>query len=417
MNISMNGTGVQAIKILTDKAHLEFHAEELDKQRTGVHGKLSIVYNGITLAWSRQNIERQDDRTRLANKAHGHLSPAMQDLYTKNFIQHDLDLFCKDAWNVYVMEQMPGLVEGGAATPVEFLVNPFVIQGGGTILFAPPGRGKSWTGMVMAVCVDSGKDDIFKVKQAPTIYINLERSASSMIRRLGAVNRALILESGRPIYMLNARGKRLSDVVEALKRTIDEHNIQFGVLDSISRSGRGDLNANEVANNIIDVLNGMLDSWLGLAHTPRADESHVFGGVHFDAGADIVVQLRREQQENRLGLGLEITKSNDVGWRPMQVIDIEFDNETDLPWSIQKGRPDDFPELMVGRKLSATQEIEEVLLELGEATAEDVSDRTGKARNHTSEILSKSKRFVTTRMIGKKKYFAAVYQRAENYEN
>jgi hypothetical protein len=39
----------------------------------------------------------------------------------------------------------------------------------------------------------------------------------------------------------------------------------------------------------------------------------MYGSVHFEAGADVIVQLLSEQLEDgTLGIGLQVTKNNDV---------------------------------------------------------------------------------------------------------
>ena len=41
--------------------------------------------------------------------------------------------------------------------------------------------------------------------------------------------------------------------------------------------------------NECNSTNSLCESWVAIAHTPRADASHVFGSVMFEAAADVVV--------------------------------------------------------------------------------------------------------------------------------
>jgi hypothetical protein len=69
----------------------------------------------------------------------------------------------------------------------------------------------------------------------------------------------------------------------------------------------GDLTENGAGNKIVDALNGMAETWLAIGHTPRASAEHVYGTVHFDAGADLMVKLTSEQDEDGpLGISLEM---------------------------------------------------------------------------------------------------------------
>ena len=70
-----------------------------------------------------------------------------------------------------------------------FDLAPYIVKGGGTILFGPPERMKTMTAMTMAICIDAGLSYPFaSVSQSPVLYVNLERPAESMQRRLGCLN-------------------------------------------------------------------------------------------------------------------------------------------------------------------------------------------------------------------------------------
>ncbi len=86
------------------------------------------------------------------------------------------------------------------------------------------------------------------------------------------------------------------------------------ILDSISRAGVGDLNENQPVNRAIDMLNRLAPTWLAIAHTPRADETHVYGSVHFEAGEDLGVGLIAQTSMDGLltGVGLRVDKANDL---------------------------------------------------------------------------------------------------------
>jgi hypothetical protein len=166
---------------------------------------------------------------------------------------------------------------------------------------------------------------LWTVRQQPVLFINLERGARSNARRLGRVNSVLGLPYERPLRTMNQRGKSLADIYESARREVREYGIGHVCLDSISRAGAGDLNENQPVNRIMDLLNGLAASWTGIAHAPRASDEHIFGGIHFDAGADVVVRVTAEEKgEQLLGVGLKITKANDVPKPDLEVLALEF---------------------------------------------------------------------------------------------
>jgi hypothetical protein len=378
---------------VVDGHTLELRAESIRRERSGIHAKLSIHCDKAMLAWSNFNVERDEDRVRLANSAHKHIN-GMSNVYPANYMKNDLDTFCSDLWEIQVRQLMPVMMAGSLnPSPPEFVLYPFILKEGGTIIFAPPGRGKSYTLMLMAVCADSATPSVWnQIKQSKCLLINLERGARSVSDRLGNINAALGLHRYRPIATINARGKSLADVAPAAERYIAENDIGCVFVDSISRAGAGDLNKNEPVNGAADTLNRMCKSWVALAHTPRADESHMYGSVMFEAAADVVVQLLSEQEEDGpLGIGLQITKQNDIGHQPLWTMALEF-NDLGL-LRVRNARPGEFPDVEAGRKMTMREQVREHLKEIGSATATQIAKELSLDRSNVSMLLSSSKWF------------------------
>lgn len=386
-------------------------AEQVHEERTGVHAKVSILGNDRLLTYSVLNVDRSEDRIRLANHAHKLLAPSLNGtalVYTAAFLQDDLQSFCAGLWQAHIAGDMPEMMEGELeGQPPSFVLRPYVLEGGGTILFAPPGRGKSYTAGLWAVAIDAGVSAFFEVKQRPVLFVNLERSRLSLRNRLGAVNRALGLPADRPMCTLNARGRALTDVVPAIKRTVAERGIGCVFLDSISRAGMGDLTENQPVNRIIDSLNNACDTWVSLAHTPRGDESHAYGSIHFEAGADVVVQLLSEQDEGGpLGVGLQVTKENDIGKQPLRILALEF-GPGGLT-SVRNARKGEFPGIERGRKGTVRDDVREYLLREGRAGASEIADATGHDRANVSRVLAGDSVFGIVARDGRKKLYGVV---------
>jgi len=384
---------------------LELRAETVRRERTGVHARLEVRCNNALLAWSNFNIERDEDRVRLGNSAYKHLD-ALKDVYPGTYLKSDLDKFCAELWTAFLDLSGPVMMGGTLVPrPPRFVLRPYILDGGGSILFAPPGRGKSYTLMLMMVCVDAGLDQIWPSEQRKVLFINLERSPGSVEDRLGAINQVLGLPRDRQILTLHARGRSLADVAEVAEEHIRQQHIELVFVDSISRAGAGDLNANDSSNRIIDILNRIAPTWLALAHTPRADESHVFGSIHFEAGADVVIQLLSEQEgRGPLGVGLQITKNNDIGPTSMGMLALEF-SDTGLS-VVRHARKGEFPEIERGRKLSLREQIREHLLDVGPQTATEIAEELGANRSNVGQILRTGTTFIRGAKLGKRQLYA-----------
>lgn len=390
--------------------HIYFGASKISNERTGVHAKILVKYEYSNLAWSYLNIERSEDRIRLANQAYSILKKQRTDIdksYSKEDIQNDIDNFSAGLWDFFVSSFTPELTYGDETQePLVFILKPYALLEAGTILYAPPGRGKSYTGLLWAQSIHNGCEKFWPVKKTPGLIINLERSRHSMEKRIANVNRVLGLPPKTPIHCIHARGKTLYDVADSCRSYIKKFNIGFIVLDSISRAGLGDLNDNQSMNKIIDTLSSICPSWIALSHTSRANEDHAFGSIMADAGADICVQLSSQiTMDGTLGIGWEITKQNDIGKKSMEILALEF-NEYGLA-NVRKAKQYEFPEIEGKRRLDSITTLIEFVQnqDTGDSTASEAADATGLDQGNISRLFLSSGKFVKTRTSGHKVYY------------
>lgn len=415
LQLHREGKAVYASVKLQTGDFIRFRVWNLEQERTGVHGKLELFMNTSLLDYSGGvNIERAEERTRLCNSAYKQLTETMQGFYSLEQMKRDLAIFTSNAWEVWLENESPLQVVGSLTRePIRFWLEPFITHGGGTILFGPPGRGKSYIALLMAVCIQNGLQTLWNTEQAPVLFVNLERDDQSVAHRIGAVNNALSqLEEpdsefdpvDSALWVLSGKGKRLYDVSKNIEKHVREHGTQVVVLDSLSRAGMGDMNENLAVNRAMDAMNGLAPSWIGLGHTPRHDESHVYGGIHYDAAADIMVQQMAEQQETKLGVVLKITKANDIGKQQVNRIGLEFDNAG----LVRLWTPDatEFPQLAVDSAYGKqpAEKVMDYLKEHGEATTTEISNDTGIAMPNVSSILH-TDMFTFTRKDGRNTYY------------
>lgn len=385
----------------------EFVAQEIRKERTGVHARISILMDDRLLEFDTFNVGRRADRNSLANAAYKAMDERFHPAYTDAEMRHDLALFCGTLWRTYLAKHKAEVVVGDPlGQPISFLIDPFIVEDAGTILYAPPGRGKSYIAMLMAVSMDAGISQLWQVKQAKTMFVNLERSKRSIERRLGSVNLALGEDPARGLLMLNARGKSFEDVRDIVISAVENDGVECVMLDSISRAGYGDLTENKSVNLIIDALNNLNRTWFAIGHTPRGDETHVFGGIHFDAGADIMVRGFSQQTNDSLGVGLKITKANDLPFYPMQVLRLTFD-QFGLT-GVEKGNRSEFADMIVeATPTGLADTIEQFLtLETAKASPQEIAAAIGKDRGNVAKVLSADPRFIAVGTYGKAKLWA-----------
>ena len=319
MKLSWNVTPTEAQALLPigDKT-ITFSANNFRTERSSKKATVGIFIDSILLEEDDITIGKRDDRQRLMNSAHKQLTDSISINYKTDFpvasAQRLFMNYLKEVWAQW--HDTRGVTDtiGTVPTEVPWLLAPFITINAGTILFAPPSSGKSWLGLSLAVAVNVGGSSLWTPrKQTNALYINLERSPESFERRLGSVNAALLghAERQRPLKMLHARGKSLTDVGETVERAVNKYDIGLVILDSLSRAGSS-LIDDTAANRTMDSLNRFGCAWLAIGHTPRDNVNHVFGSQMFSAAADQEWSVSHVQHDEMMWQKMNMIKGNDV---------------------------------------------------------------------------------------------------------
>jgi hypothetical protein len=196
--------------------------------------------------------------------------------------------------------------------------------------------------------------------------------------------------------MLNKRGHSLNDIYESARRTIEQNGCDVVFFDSISRGGAGSMNADDVANRIMDMLNALCPTWFALGHSPRGDESHVYGSQMFDGACDLAVQLQSQVSGDKASTGvrLKVSKANDIpeGFASTHVLEWGPEGLT----GIRAAKQGEFAALEANRKIG----VEEACRMMAETasggliTASAVANEHDLNRSNVATYLSTSDEWV-----------------------
>jgi hypothetical protein len=307
---------------LGDQRLLILHARGLRRGRDGLtRGEVTVAigpgpHHAVTLSWDHITIERDRDRVHLANAA-----AKTTDLVDAALVRELLDYWARRLWRAWLtgLEMVDDAGTDEVST-VDWLIRPWIARHAGTILFAPPGSGKSYLSLILAQSLQYGVATPLGRPEATArvLYLNLERSRDSMRARLGRVNQALGLPVDARLTFLHARGSTLADVADRVAQAIADTGYELVIVDSVSRAGAGSLIEDDVANSIVDTLNSWGVAWLAIAHTAKANEGEpkrqtVFGSQMQTAAADLVVRVTPDDDTgDHLALSLELVKANDA---------------------------------------------------------------------------------------------------------
>ena len=164
----------------------------------------------------------------------------------------------------------------------------------------------------------------------------------------------------------------------------------------------GDLNENKAANYIMDRLNSMSATWLGIGHPPRSDSSHLFGSTMFDAAADMVLGFKAHKySDTKLGVRMEATKVNDIAKPDDMYLTYSFD--THGLSNISLSKEEEHPSLAEEKQVSPYEQIQDYLMDYGASSADEIAKALEKQRPNVVKTLKTHKdKFIQVGKNGKK---------------
>lgn len=341
-----DGNSIIGETLMGDGRRLDFEARNPRQTETGLHARVEIGLDGTFLGYSVCNIERDEERTRLANSAAKKLGDLKQ---YGGYIKARLDTFCAQVWPAWTRADV-GCWETGADRRTSWLVEPFILEGAGTILYGPPSTAKSWVTMLWSLAVTHRCGPWPRADAGPILFVNLERPPALV--RVRARECARTLGCSEKMLMIHGRGRSISDVEDAVRQTVKSEGCSGVVVDSLSRAGTGDLTGNQPMNRAMDSLNSFGVAWCIISHTPRSDTSHIYGSVMAEAAADLCIRISgaevTDPDGHSVGIKLETTKANDVRKGKPQMWSLRFGNDDAGLVGLERPAPGQFIDLEIG---------------------------------------------------------------------
>ena len=394
-NLTFSDDGVDWPHQLDDGTTLIISIREIRQAKTGMHALLAITAGERVLGHDTFNIGRSEERTRLANRAHSGLGSMAATTYTKDSLRHDLDLIT--LWLIRHYEQdrfqFDTFANHEEASPRKFKLKPYVLSHAGTVAFGTPGSGKSYLWQAAGICLSLGLNGLWEINEpAPVAYVNLERSRDSLLAREISLRTILGIEGDTGVQYMHVRGRGLSTIMASIMRWAKANPEGVIILDSVSRTGLGDLNSNETGNLFINSMNALECAWIGIGHPPRGESDHIYGSTMFDAGQDIGIQITSELRENTRGVAWKVVKANDMLFPPVTYFAMDFAEDGSGLTAIRQANKSEFPELAASRKMSQLEQITTYILDQAppKATPTQLSTDLDIPRPNVQRILRAS---------------------------
>ena len=373
-------------------------ANNIRHERTGWHAQVAVILDDHPLESDNFNIERSEERWRLARRAYEQIQAIEGDgitlsVWTSEKIRNDLLQFTH--WIIQKYEQTQNEIVKDDMEPVQgldWLINSYVLGSGATTLFAPPTAGKSTVALAMAISLCTGSSALFEVDHTvPVLWVNLERPTDSVKLRARQLASALGVKGDYGVQFLHRRGNTLPMVGPGIARWVLSNPNGYVFLDSISRGGLGKLVEDQTANAFTDTMHKVAPAgWLGIGHTSKADNNQMYGNIMFGAGADIELRLRSQAKQTELGVKIEVASSNHTSRNSSMTLAFEY--QGDALVAARKADEGEFSEIVAitSGQATRTQRINDYLVESGTGTAKEIADNTGIDLSDVSKIMTRS---------------------------
>lgn len=226
--------------------------------------------------------------------------------------------------------------EAGANAP--FLVPPFILSRGVSLLFGPGGTGKSLLALAMALSVTTGRA-VFgnrPTETGPVLYLDYEDTERTQQERMSSVMQGMDISEDDLEHGIHYLKPQSS--VGKMRRELHTHMRELRpvlvIVDSVGQARGGDANGSEETIKMFATLNSLDTSVLGIDHMTKDDRRSgkmltPYGSVYTENSVRLAwaVKAAESSTSTERYLNLIQTKRNSVAAHEPLGAQMTFTNE------------------------------------------------------------------------------------------
>lgn len=215
-----------------------------------------------------------------------------------------------------------------------YLLKPWLLTDGPTILFGAGGSAKTYLALTWAVCLATGAPFLAEepLERVRVLYVDYEATAERLRMRLRNIQNGLGIGTEQVSGIFYWPGSApLAEMVPALRRKVKRERIGLVIVDSLLLAAGGSPKEAEIATGYFNALRQLEVPSLSIGHVVKDEEGdkYPFGVIVYHNSARLTWNVKRQQEEgeNVVHVGLFNRKANDDKQMPSVGLRLEFEDE------------------------------------------------------------------------------------------
>ena len=284
------------------------------------------------------------------------------------------------------------------AGPRRWLLNPFIEEGGATVLFGPGGSGKSFLALALALGIAGGTSSIGEVlvTPSPVLYLDWETEANAHVRRYNALLAGNRSTTKPPVLYKRMRAP-LSDVADRVAREVARRDIGLVVIDSLGKARGGEPESAEITLRTFNAIDQLRCTALCVDHLSKDAMSrakgHIspFGSIYTENSARSTWSVVATEGSNSSEKHLILThrKANNGALLGRRAFLMSFEGADELiAVRLASEKPEEVPDFTAS--LSLGQQVLQTL-KRGAMSYKDIAEELGSTPSKVSSELTRLK--------------------------
>jgi hypothetical protein len=364
---------------------LRLIADNVRRERTGVHARVTLKLDDLLLGYDTFNLGRSEERLRLAKAATSQLPDGYQNVANADYVRARLDAFAMGVSDAALgtMRDVQMIGTQRMDRHEQYLVHPLLLARQVNIIYGPGGTSKTTLGLMLAL--QAGVN---------TLWLDYELSQDEVEDLLCRMKQGMNVSDAMVGYIRCERA--LADDINEIQRVVHDRGIELIVIDSMGVALGQDPNDAGQVLRFFHAVRNIRATVLIIDHTGKDRQKGMIGSSYkYNCGRNIWETISAGSGIGSVTVGIHHRKINSGALQSPIGYQFSYTADSVTPESVA---PRSIPEIL--SEMSLTDQIE-AELDDGPLSSKELSDRLGARLNNVAVTLSRKKNLFVQMGSGK----------------